>query len=216
MGKQNRVVFAMSRRRRSVLVCVCVAAAVLGAWADRCLVWQEQRGRADTSVSRQIRDRRLYDGRTFTIARVLDGDTVDIDFPDGENRHTRVRLLGIDTPETTGEDGPDYFGKEATQAATDLADGKEVRIYLDKDGRSRGYYGRLLAYVQLPDGRFLNEVLLSEGLAYADLRFRHSHYNRYKQLEAGARTVGKGLWAGVSRQQLPQWLQKEKPTLLCE
>ena len=114
-----------------------------------------------------------------------------------------------------GNDGAEYFSQEATQAATDLALGKDVCVYLNTAGDTRGYYGRLLAYVKLPDDRFLNEVLLSEGFAYADLRFRHSLYNRYKQLEAGARTLSMGLWAGVSREQLPQWLQREKPTLLA-
>ena len=85
--------------------------------------------------------------------------------------------------------------------------GKKVTVYLEEH-RTRGKYGRLLAYVQLPDRRFLNEVLLIEGFAYADLRFGHSFYNRYKQLEAAARSQKKGLWAGVTPEQLPEWLQK--------
>jgi endonuclease YncB( thermonuclease family) len=66
----------------------------------------------------------------------------------------------------------------------------------------------------LPDKTFLNEILISEGYAYADLRFRHSHYNKYKQLDSAARAQGKGLWANVTRNQLPEWLQREKPALL--
>jgi len=88
-----------------------------------------------------------------------------------------------------------------------------VTVYLEEH-RTRGYYGRLLAYIQLPDGRFLNEVLLTEGFAYADLRFRHSFYNKYKQLEASARSEKRGLWQKVTRDQLPQWLQKRRPNLL--
>jgi endonuclease YncB( thermonuclease family) len=62
----------------------------------------------------------------------------------------------------------------------------------------------------------LNEVLLADGFAYADVRFRHSLYNRYKQLESAARGQKKGLWAKVRREQLPEWLQEKKPTLLLE
>jgi len=62
----------------------------------------------------------------------------------------------------------------------------------------------------------LNELLVAEGYAYADLRFRHSHYNKYKQLDSAARTQKKGLWAEVTRDQLPQWLQEKKPTLLLD
>jgi endonuclease YncB( thermonuclease family) len=60
----------------------------------------------------------------------------------------------------------------------------------------------------------LNEVLVAEGFAYADLRFRHSFYNKYKQLEATARSQKKGLWKEVTRSQLPEWLQRKKPNLL--
>ncbi len=106
-----------------------------------------------------------------------------------------------------------YFGPQAAEFTTKLTLGKPVQVYLDTT-RTRGYYGRLLAYVRLPDGRFLNEVLLSEGFAYADLRFRHNFYNKYPQLEASARSQKKGLWENVKREQLPEWLQQRKPNLL--
>lgn len=216
MGKQNRDALAMSRRRRNGLIWACIAAVATVAWLDRRHVNHEQIGRKSSEALQRLHDAECYHGKNFTVVRAVDGDTLDIDFPDGENAHTRIRLLGIDTPETRGDNGSEYFSSQATQAAGDLVTGQEVRIYLDEDDRTRGYYGRLLAYVQLLDGRFLNEVLLSEGFAYADLRFRHSLYNRYKQLEAGARAAGKGLWAGVSREQLPEWLQKERPSLLAK
>ena len=88
-------------------------------------------------------------------------------------------------------------------------------VFLDEGSSSnRGKYGRLLAYVQLPDSRILNEVLLSEGYAYADLRFEHSFFNKYKLIESAARSSNKGLWPQVSREQLPDWLQREKPNFL--
>jgi len=105
---------------------------------------------------------------------VVDGDTIDIDVPDGEYEHTRIRLWGIDTPETKNPKlGVMYFGPEAAEFTKEAALGREVRIYLDEGNRTRGYYGRVLGYVQLGDESFLNEVLVSEGLAYAELRFRH-------------------------------------------
>jgi len=58
--------------------------------------------------------------------------------------------------------------------------------------------------------------LLIEGFAYADLRFRHSFYNKYPQLEASARRDTKGLWEKVTREQLPKWLQQRKPNLLLK
>jgi micrococcal nuclease len=149
------------------------------------------------------------------VVNVVDGDTIYIDIPDSNRAHTRVRLWGVDTPETKHEQrGVMFFGPEAAEFTRKLAHGKKVQIYLDEGNRTRGKYGRLLAYVKLPDDGFLNEVLLSEGFAYADLRFHHSFYNKYKQLEASARSSKKGLWENVTREQLPEWLQREKPNLL--
>lgn len=163
---------------------------------------------------RQPTDFEKYHAKTFTVAGVVDGDTIDIDVPDGNNNHTRIRLLGIDTPETENPKlGVMYFGTQAAEFTRNLTLGKAVQVYLDKN-RTRGYYDRLLAYVRLPDGRFLNEVLLSEGFAYADLRFRHNFYKKYPQLEATARRQKEGLWEKVTRQQLPEWLQQRKPNLM--
>jgi len=158
---------------------------------------------ADTAAAS---DHRLYHTKSFVVVRVIDGDTLDIDAPDNDAPYTRVRLLGIDTPETKGVAEPMYFGPEASAFATDLAEGKQVTLYLPRD-RTRDRYGRLLAYVKLPDGDFLNEILLNEGLAYADTRFDHDLFNKYKQLESMARARGKGLWKNITPEKMPQWRQ---------
>ena len=139
-----------------------------------------------------------YHDKIFTVVNVVDGDTIDIDVPDGEYEHTRISLWGIDTPETQSpQTGVTYFGPEAAAFTRQLVLGRKVTIYLDTENRTRDKYSRLLAYVQLPDGRFLNEVLLAEGFAYADMRFKHTFYHKYQQLEAAARSQRKGLWANV-------------------
>jgi micrococcal nuclease len=97
-----------------------------------------------------------------------------------------------------------YFGPEAAEFTKKLVLGKPVTVYLDET-RTRDKYDRLLAYIKLPDGGFLNEVLLTEGFAYADLRFKHNLYNKYKQLEAAARSRKKGLWPKVTPEQWPEW-----------
>jgi Staphylococcal nuclease homologue len=101
-----------------------------------------------------------------------------------------------------------YFAEEATAFVKRMALNKEVRVYLDERAGSRDRYQRLLAYIELPDGKFLNEELLSEGYVYADRRFKHSYYQKYLQLEAGARALGRGLWKNVTPEQMPPWLQK--------
>jgi len=202
----------MSRRQRSGTIILCLLMAGVFIWLDR---------KSQPKPS----DLEKYHAKTATVVNVVDGDTIDIDisfdFPpiksgaDSNQTHTRVRLWGVDTPETKEPNIPvQYFGPEATDFTTKLALGKQVTVYLDTPNRTRDKYGRLLAYVKLPDNGFLNEVLVSEGFAYADLRFHHSFYNKYQQLEASARSLKKGLWEKVTREQLPEWLKREKPNLL--
>ncbi len=199
----------MSRRRRAGIIVLCLLAVVLFAWLDH--KWQPQPKTEEQAAN----DFQKYHAKTFTVVKVVDGDTIDIDIPDVNDSYTRIRLWGVDTPETKNPNvGLMYFGPEAAEFATKLVLGKPVTVYLDEGNNTRGKYGRLLAYVQLPDGRFLNEALLTEGYAYADLRFRHSLYNKYKQLDASARGLKKGLWEKVAREQLPEWLQRMKPNLL--
>ncbi len=213
MPKRRKITFAMSKSRRSFIFALCALAVSFVVWLDHNSTGFRQ---SIPQTSRQVRsgDIEKYHAKTFTITHIVDGDTLDINVPDGNYDHTRIRLWGVDTPETKKPNTPVmYFGPEACDFAAESALGKEVTVYLDEK-RTRDKYDRLLAYIQLPDGRYLNELLLSEGFAYADLRFKHNFYNKYMQLEASARSNKKGLWAGVTREQLPEWLQREKPNLL--
>ncbi len=151
-----------------------------------------------------------YHGGTFRIVRIVDGDTLHLDVVDSMKPVTKVRLIGIDAPEMGGGgDGPMYFAHEATTFARRVALDQQVTVYLDQQAGSRDRYGRLLAYILLPDGRFLNEELLVEGFAYADTRFRHGYYQKYQQLEASARALKEGLWARVRPDQMPAWRQRK-------
>ena len=203
--------YAMSRRMRNVTAVIITLMAATLCFLDRSYIIRSITKPSITAQQQNSRDIEKYHGRKFTVVKVVDGDTLDIDVPDGNYRHTRIRLWGIDTPETKDpRTGPMYFGKEASDFATALALGKQVTIYLEKEKNSRDKYHRLLAYIQLPDGTFLNETLLSEGYAYADLRFKHGLYNKYKQLESVARRQKKGLWANITPEQMLQWRQKRE------
>jgi micrococcal nuclease len=94
---------------------------------------------------------------------VVDGDTVDLAFGDDDER---VRLIGIDTPETKRPDAPvECYGPEAT-AFTErlLPAGTAVRV--ERDVENRDAYGRLLGYVyRAEDGIFVNYELVRQGYA---------------------------------------------------
>ncbi|MBN2021046.1 MAG: thermonuclease family protein [Sedimentisphaerales bacterium] len=203
--------YAMSRRRRNFLAGLCAMAAIVTIVLDYSCVNRQPVRPAQSVESQKATDIQKYDGRQFTVVKVIDGDTLDIDIPDANYNHTRVRLWGVDTPETKNpRTGPMFFGKEAAEFSTTKALNKKVVVYLEKDGNTRDKYNRLLAYVQLPDGTYLNERLLTEGCAYADVRFKHSFYNKYRQLETLARSQKKGLWRNITEDQMPRWRQKRE------
>ncbi len=202
----------MSRYRKAGIVILCLCVGVVLIHIDHGLLKSGQRPKTEEQA--RAYDLEKYHKKTFRVVKVIDGDTLDIDIPDVNHDYTRIRLLGVDSPETKSEySSVMYFGPEAAEFAEKSALGKQAIIYLEEHD-TRGKYGRLLAYVKLPDGRFLNEVLLAEGFAYADLRFRHSLYQKYKKLESSARRQQKGLWEKVTREQLPEWLQRKRPELL--
>ncbi len=201
--------YAMSRRMRNAVAVIITLTAATLCFLDRSFLTRSITKSLQSNHQQDFGDISKYHGQQFVVVKVVDGDTLDIDIPDGKYSHTRIRLWGIDTPETKDpRTGPMYFGKEASDFATKLALGKQVTIYLEKEKNSRDKYHRLLTYIKLPDGTFLNEVLLNEGYAYADLRFKHGLYNKYKQLESVARSRKKGLWANVTPEQMPKWRQK--------
>jgi micrococcal nuclease len=120
--------------------------------------------------------------------RVVDGDTVVLD---GEER---VRLIGVDTPETVDPRRPvQAFGQEASAFTKRHILGRRVR--LERGWERSDRYGRTLAYVVRDDGWSLNEALLREGYAHALTRFPHPRLDAYRQLERDARTARRGLWA---------------------
>jgi micrococcal nuclease len=199
----------MSRRKRAVLVSLSLIGTAFLVWFDRSVTSPRGPGPSASHRRSFATDLARYHGQEFLVVRVVDGDTHHIAVPDLGHDVTKIRLLGIDAPETgPGKGERMYFADQSTAFARRLALDKLVGIYLDERAGSRDRYERLLAYIELPDGRFLNEELLSAGYAYADRRFRHSYYQKYLQLEAGARSGGHGLWKEVTPEQMPPWLQK--------
>jgi micrococcal nuclease len=160
-------------------------------------------------------DWKKYHGRAFTVLEVVDGDTLDIDIPDGEHFDTRIRLIGVDTPETKHPTvGLMYYGPEATAFTRRLALGKKVTVFLDTAGDQRGRYGRLLAYIQLPDKKVLNAEIIKNGFGYAYLSYPHSEFSTYQMLMQQAMENKAGLWENATRDDLPQWLRSKRPDLL--
>jgi micrococcal nuclease len=133
----------------------------------------------------------------------VDGDTIDIS-PSVEGR-SRVRLIGMDTPEV--HFGTQPYGPEASAFAKREVEGEEVGLELDV--QKIDPYGRLLAYVYLPDGRMFNETLLEEGYAQvATFPPNVKYQDRFLKSQREAREANRGLW-GLSAGELCQQTDRD-------
>lgn len=158
-------------------------------------------------------DAQRYHDRAFRVVRVIDGDTLDVDSPDVRLGYatTRVRLLGVDAPETVKPGSPvEHFGPEASAYLRALAEGRQVVLQLDR-ARTRDIYDRLLAYVIAPDGDNLNERIIATGHGYADPRFHHPLLRRFQQAQTQARKARRGLWEDATNEDLPRYYRDKLP-----
>ena len=121
------------------------------------------------------------------VERVVDGDTIIV------RGVGRVRLIGVDTPETVSPGRPvEFFGREASAFAKRLLEGRSVRLEYDQNRTDR--YGRTLAYVHLADGTFVNAEIIRRGYGHAYTRFPFRYRDRFRRFEREARDAGRGLW----------------------
>ena len=139
----------------------------------------------------------LPEGANARVTHVIDGDTIDMRFTvDGHSFDDRVRLIGIDTPETKKPGSPiECFGPEASHRTSELLPaGTPVMVHRDIEPRDD--YGRLLAYViRTSDRLFVNEELLDEGMATTlSIAPNDRLKTRFATVEAGAHSARRGLW----------------------
>ena len=125
---------------------------------------------------------------SMRVARVVDGDTIELE------GGTRVRYIGVNTPETVHPTkGTECFGKEASDYNKSLL--KDGIVILKEDISETDTYGRLLRYIYLPDGTFVNLKLVEDGNAYASTYPPDvAHAKEFVAAQAAARAAGRGLW----------------------
>lgn len=130
---------------------------------------------------------------TLPVTRVVDGDTFWAD--NGTKRGLKIRLIGVDAPETRPSQYKDvgYYGEESKDFLEDMLEGRSV--YLEFDVDSLDQYGRTLAYVFLEDGTFVNAELLRGGYARM-LTFPPNikYVEDFRKLQRRARRAERGLW----------------------
>ena len=159
-------------RRGSALLVAALAATSLGGWR--------------LGVARAGPARRGW----ARVTAVVDGDTIDVDWA---GRRERVRLLGVDAPETVDPHRPvGCYGPEASAFTHRRLQGRTVRLSFDRRHRDR--YGRLLAYVEIDSHRFNDELLTAGYARLLVIPPNGLHGRAMLTEELAARSAARGLW----------------------
>ncbi|MBN2496000.1 MAG: thermonuclease family protein [Deltaproteobacteria bacterium] len=161
-------------------------------------------------VQPRVPDPRLGDARRqrAVVEKVHDGDTIRVRLLSGGGGLLKVRLRGIDCPESRhnakcerdadrGRRGCDWQvprGEAATRRAVELLEGRTVQLECDGPCR-KGSFGRALRYVRLEDGRDFGLEMIRDGFC-EDFSFRYPHPRgqQYLRIQREAKTTRRGIW----------------------
>jgi micrococcal nuclease len=148
---------------------------------------------ARVGISEPSRESRNETPKNRLVLRVIDGDTIVV------SPNEKVRLIGVDTPETVHPNKVvQCFGKDAKEFTRAAVEGKRVRVVLDEANALRKHtdrYGRTLGYLYTEDGTLLNAELIRRGYAHAYTRFPFRYIVEFREMERIARSQAVGLWA---------------------
>jgi len=130
----------------------------------------------------------------YLVTKVFDGDTIAVNM---DGREEKIRMIGVDTPETHKPNSPvECFGKQASEYTTKALLGKEVKLEPDPLNQNRDRYQRLLRYVFTKEGLLYNAELIKQGYGFAYLSFPFTKADEFRQLQTEAKNNNAGLWSG--------------------
>lgn len=131
---------------------------------------------------------------TYYVTEVFDGDTIQVNM---NGKQEKIRLIGVDTPETHDPRKPvQCFGKAASEFTSQKLLNQRVRLESDPQSTNRDRYDRLLRYVYDSNGTLINQQLIADGYGFAYTGFPFSKSNDFTKAQETARSQNKGLWAG--------------------
>lgn len=169
------------------LLLLCLLACLTAACQER--IRYTRVAKPATVARQQLPSAKVY----YSVKKFVDGDTFWID--DGSATGIKIRLIGMDTPEprNTKKKKKHPMGKLVSDYVKTYLSGKKLRFELDI--KERDPYGRVLAYVFLEDGSFLNKQLLKMG--YANLMTvppNIKYVDDFVKAQTEARSNHRGLW----------------------
>lgn len=131
---------------------------------------------------------------SYHVIDVADGDTITVDM---NGRQERIRMIGVDTPETHDPRKPvQCFGQAASDFTKQLIGNQAVRLEADPLSTNRDRYDRLLRYVYTTDNKLVQAEIIKQGYGFAYVSFPFSKLDEFRHYEKDAREQNKGLWAG--------------------
>jgi endonuclease YncB( thermonuclease family) len=137
-------------------------------------------------------------GNAAKVKRIIDGDTFEVET--GE----KIRLIGINAPEIS-----DIFGQDSKQHLSKLIANKTVYLKTDNISNNQDRHQRLLRYVFL-DEVDINKKMISDGFAFAYLKYHFSSAREYKRAQIMARENNKGIWGnGGENNEIKGYEQKK-------
>lgn len=180
-------------RRQAVLAALLIVVATIGAVI---LLYPG----VQLNVAKILPATKLLPG-FYAVSEVYDGDTFAVVM---SGKLEKVRLIGVDTPETHKPDWPvECYGPQASDFTLKTLGeaGNAVRLEADPMGDNRDRYNRLLRYVYLSDGRLLQSELLKGGYAFAYLSFPFGKKLAFAGTQAVAQKQKLGLWGACQTSQ---------------
>jgi len=134
----------------------------------------------------------------YKVSEIADGDTITVHM---DGKEERVRMIGVDTPETKDPRKPvQCFGQAASAFTKQLIGSQPVRLEADPLGSNRDRYDRLLRYVYLPDSRLVEAEIIKEGYGFAYTSFPFTKSDEFTAYQRDARQNSRGLWGSCQPQ----------------
>lgn len=155
-----------------------------------------------------------FEPGSYAVTDFRDGDTIVVDMNGSEET---IRFIGIDTPETHKPNAPvQCYGVTSSAYTKKRIGDSRVRLVADRLTTNRDRYNRLLRYVVLEDGTYLNYELVQKGYAFA-YDFPFANAKKYDEAESFARQNKVGIWGNCTPTQDPktgQWHSNDIPAAI--
>ncbi len=130
----------------------------------------------------------------YKVSYVHDGDTISVRM---DGRDEKVRMIGVDTPETIKPNSPvECYGVAASTYLKKLLTNASVRLEADPINQNRDRYDRLLRYVYTQDDTLVNKAIIEQGYGFAYLSFPFTKAEEFRLAQVDARAQSRGVWSG--------------------